>query len=92
MKTKVFIENFKGHNIFGVFEVDSQGDKLEPQKGPIVSFGVKKAAVLLSHKDDLEKFVASNQPSIPTDNPAIDISKLSPEQQAQIAAILTTTK
>lgn len=87
MKTKVFIENFKGHNIFGIFEVDDFGNKKEPNKGPMLSFGAKKASILLSHKEDLEKFVASNQVQSPTES-GIDLSKLSPEQQAQIMAIL----
>lgn len=88
MKTKVFNETFKGHPIFAIYFVDDLGNKLEPDKGPYISFGAKKATVLMDHADDLKKFVEANTVNLPTQNPALDLTKLTLEQQAAIAAIL----
>lgn len=53
---KVFVEDFKGQKIFGIYEVDpNTGEKIKPY--PELSFGGKKAAVLLDNVKELEKFV-----------------------------------
>lgn len=93
MKTKVFVEQFKGHPVFAIWEVDDAGNKLEPNKGPYMSFGAKKAYVLFNkHIADLEKFVADNQAQIATTNPTIDMSKLSAEEQEALAKLLNKAK
>lgn len=58
MITKVFIENFKGTKVFAVWEVDEQGKKLAP--APVISFGAKKASILMKHKAELEQFTGAN--------------------------------
>jgi hypothetical protein len=52
--TKVFIEEFKGHPIFAVWEVNGDGQK--QGKAPIISFGKAKASVILEHLNLLQAF------------------------------------
>lgn len=84
MKTKVFIENFKGHDLFAIFEVDEQDNKIKPT--PFVSFGATKAAAIVSHKDELEQFAKARSKS--QVKATIDLSKLSPEEQQAMQDLL----
>jgi len=62
METKVLKDKFGSHNLFTVFEVNENGEKLmngEKEK-KVVSFGIKKAKAVLEHIDDLKKFVEKN--------------------------------
>jgi hypothetical protein len=55
MAVKVFVEDFKGQKIFGIYEVDPTGNKIKQY--PELSFGGRKAADLLDNVKELEKFV-----------------------------------
>ena len=55
MAVKVFVEEFKGNKIFGIYEVDGAGNK--SKQYPEISFGGRKAADLLENLQELEKFV-----------------------------------
>ena len=88
MKTKVFIENFKGHDLFAIFEVDEQDNKVKPT--PYVSFGASKAAAILTHKDELEKFIKERSKG--QVKATIDLSKLSPEEQQAMQDLLNKAR
>lgn len=53
--TKVFIDEFKGHQMFTVWLVDEDGEKVG--KYPIVSFGLKKAVAISDHVEELKQFI-----------------------------------
>ena len=55
MRSKVFIDDFKGHKLFAVWEVDDNGEKVG--NFPIVSVGSKKAATILQHLQELQEYV-----------------------------------
>jgi hypothetical protein len=55
MKTKIFLDNFKGHKMFAVWEVNDQGEK--QGEFPIVSFGGKKATAVANHIEELKDYV-----------------------------------
>lgn len=55
MKTKVFIEKFKGTPVIGVWEVDDLGNKASEY--PLVSLGVRKVEHMVNHLDELAQFV-----------------------------------
>jgi len=57
MKTKVFFDVFKGHNLFTVWEVDTDDQKIGQY--PLLSFGVKKAIVLHHHLVELDSYIKS---------------------------------
>ncbi len=61
MKTKVFKDQFKGSDCFAVWPVDEAGNKVGNY--PVVSFGVKKAAVIFKHLQELEDFIKSSDPN-----------------------------
>ena len=84
MKTKVFIENFKGHDLFAIFEVDEQDNKIKPT--PYISFGASKAAAIMAHKNELEQF--TKERSKTQVKATIDLSKLSPEEQQAMQDLL----
>lgn len=52
--TKVFIEDYKGNQMFSIWEVNEDGEKTKAF--PIISFGKTKAEALIKHKFDLEGF------------------------------------
>ena len=54
MKTKVFLEEFKGHPMFAIWEVDEQGNKIGQY--PLLSMGAKKANALAAHIQELKAF------------------------------------
>ena len=58
-ETKVLNDEYNGYPVFKVFEVDGEGDPIDPKK-PVVSFGMKKGKAILKHVDELEKFVEEN--------------------------------
>ena len=58
MKTKAFVEDFKGNTIFAVWEVDDAGDKVG--RAPIFSMGIKKARALVAHISELQDFVSTD--------------------------------
>jgi len=58
MRTKVFIERYKGQPVFSVWEVDNEDKKVG--RYPAFSFGKKKAELILSNIAEIEKFVASS--------------------------------
>ena len=55
MKTKAFIEEYKGLLVFAIWEVDECGDKVGAY--PLLSMGTKKAKALAKHLDQLQQFV-----------------------------------
>lgn len=59
MKTKVFFDNFKGHRMFAVWEVDDQGNKVGQY--PIFSLGAKKAVALSNHLEEFKDYVGSSR-------------------------------
>lgn len=54
-KTKVFLDEFKGNEMFGVWEVDDDRNKVGAF--PLVSFGKTKAQYLVEHIEELKEFV-----------------------------------
>ena len=54
MKTKVFVEDFRGQKIIGFWEVDDTGKKAKEY--PELSFAGRKAAMLMEHIKELEAF------------------------------------
>jgi hypothetical protein len=54
MITKVFKDEFKGHELFAVWEVDAAGNKVGAY--PMVSLGRKKAAAITGHWDEFKQF------------------------------------
>lgn len=52
--TKVFLDEYKGNDMFGVWEVDNKGEKVG--KFPLVSFGKTKANHILNHITELKDF------------------------------------
>jgi hypothetical protein len=54
MSFKVFKDTFKGHDIFAVWETDDSGNKVG--KYPAVSFGRKKAQMLVQFITELQAF------------------------------------
>lgn len=54
MKTKVFLEKFKGYPVFAVWQVDDSDQKLGSY--PLFSLGTNKAVALLNHIDDFTAF------------------------------------
>lgn len=55
MKTKVFVERFKGAPVIGVWQVDELGNK--SAEFPVVSMGIKKVEHMVNHLDELAQFV-----------------------------------
>lgn len=58
METKVLAHEYKGHQLFAIFEVDEEGNK--HKEIPLISFGFKKAQALFKHLDELKAFVEQN--------------------------------
>ncbi len=54
-ETKVEKNDFKGNEMFSIFEFDKEGNK---NFKPVVNMGVKKARALVKHLKELEAFVA----------------------------------
>lgn len=54
MKTKVFLEEFKGSKVFSVWEVDDAGAKVGQY--PLVSMGARKAVSLMNHFEDFKQY------------------------------------
>ena len=59
MKTKVFKEEYRGHKLFTVWEVDEKGEKVE--KRPIVSLGRKKSDAIYKHLDEFNNFIKGDE-------------------------------
>jgi hypothetical protein len=59
MKTKHFLDEFKGNKVFAVWEVDDQGNKVGDY--PLFSMGGKKAIALMNHLEDFKDYVATSQ-------------------------------
>lgn len=57
MKTKVFLDEFKGHKLFAVWEVDDNGDKVGQY--PLFSLGAKKAIALATHLEEFKDYVGT---------------------------------
>lgn len=57
-QTKVFIEKFKGREIFKTYEVNDEGEKIS--EFPLNSIGVTKLKDLLIHHNEVLKFVERN--------------------------------
>lgn len=51
-KHKVFTDKFKGHDVIAVWEVDPCGNKVG--KYPVISFGTKKAEVIMECLQDIK--------------------------------------
>lgn len=59
MKTKVFMDEFKGHKLFAVWEVNDQGQKVGDK--PLFSLGARKAIALANHLEDFKDYVATSR-------------------------------
>lgn len=55
METKVFEDEFKGHKLFTVWEIDENGEK--KGKYPKVSIGKGKSNALVAHLDEFIAWV-----------------------------------
>lgn len=55
MKTKAFIDFYKGYKIFAIWAVNDQGVKTG--KAPVVSLGVRKAKALANHQEEFQAFL-----------------------------------
>jgi hypothetical protein len=54
MKTKVFLDTFKGSKVFAVWEIDESGEKVGQY--PLFSMGAKKAIALMYHLEEFKEF------------------------------------
>lgn len=59
MKTKHFLDEFKGNKVFAVWEVDDQGNKVGDY--PLFSMGGKKAIALMNHLEDFKDFANTSR-------------------------------
>ena len=57
-QTKVFIEKFKGREIFKTYEVNEEGEKIS--EFPLNSIGVTKLKDLVIHHNEVLKFIERN--------------------------------
>jgi len=57
-ETKVLPNEYKGHKLFAIFEVDEADEPIKQY--PLISFGKKKAQAILKHLDELRDFVQEN--------------------------------
>jgi hypothetical protein len=85
MRTKVFIETFKGHELFAIYEVDDNDNKLK--QTPVISFGGTKASLIVNHIDSLKQFADKRAKNVVKAN--IDINKLSPEEQQALESLMS---
>lgn len=67
-KTAVFVEDYKGKQTFGIWNVDADGDKIGDF--PLIAFGIKKAEALLRHADELEEYVTDQATGDANEAPA----------------------
>lgn len=58
METKVLKNDYKGNQMFSIYEFDEEGNK---NFRPLVNMGVKKASLILKHLEDLKKFLETTQ-------------------------------
>jgi hypothetical protein len=58
MKTKVFIDTFKGSKIFAVWEVDETYQKVGQY--PLFSMGTKKAHALMLHLEEFKQYAENS--------------------------------
>lgn len=56
IKTKVFIEEFKGNKMFAIHKVDDNGEKIE-NYSLVINFGKAKALEISKHAEELNDFV-----------------------------------
>lgn len=54
MKTRVFLEKFKGYPMFTVWAVNDAGEKIDAY--PLFSMGGKKSIALYNHLEDFKAF------------------------------------
>lgn len=54
MKTKVFVDIFKGSKIFAVWAIDDNNQKLGQY--PVFSMGAKKSTALIKHLDEFIEY------------------------------------
>ncbi len=52
MQTRAFKEEYKGHPVISIWNVDDAGNKVG--KVPVISFGQTKAIAILNHVADIE--------------------------------------
>lgn len=57
-QTKAFTEEFNGHPVIAIWEIDSTGKKIG--RSPIISFGVRKGEAIHRHLDDILNFIRNN--------------------------------
>jgi len=62
MKSKVFVESFKGSNVFSVWEVDDSDNKIGQY--PLVSLGEKKATSLMRHIEDFIEYAEKSRSNL----------------------------
>jgi len=53
MQTRAFKDEYKGHPVISIWQVDDAGNKVG--KLPIISFGKSKAQAILQHIEDIEQ-------------------------------------
>lgn len=61
-KTAVFIQEYKGNEMFSIWEVDNDGSATK--EFPIMSFGKTKAAAILRHLSDLKKYLGDESKTV----------------------------
>lgn len=54
MRTRVFIDEFKGNKIFSIWEVDASESKVGQY--PLFSVGAKKAIALMMHLEEFKQY------------------------------------
>lgn len=59
MKTKTFLDEFKGHKLFAVWEVNDQGQKVGDY--PLFSMGAKKAIALSNHLEEFKDYASTSR-------------------------------
>ena len=57
-KTKVILQKYNKKDLFSVWNVDEENNVIG--EFPAVSFGIKKAELILKHLDELKLYVENN--------------------------------
>jgi len=85
MKTQIFLDTYKGHEVLGIWAIDEHGEKVG--KAPIISFGLKKAKCLVKHATEIAEWVASTESEAPPKT-NLNLDRLSHEEKEQFLKFL----
>ena len=83
-KTTAETSTYKGNPVFSIKNeyTDKEGNT---KQGNVISFGVRKAKAIIEHYEAIKAFVEANDNN---NTQQIDLSKLTPEQQALVNSFI----